>query len=931
MTVELEDILAISGSPRGQERLHDKGLCNEEGINEILEGAEDVVQRDQAAAETLARFCDEISTAMGLWACSARAAYLLARVSTQRGQLDDALRLIDRARQAWLRSGDDLAALRTDLGRMNVLDDLGRHEEAARTGSLLITSLESLSIRSDQHDQHLWLRAAALENLGVARSYAGHLEEALRFYDQAAATYRAMGRVAETARPLANRGVDLLALGRAREALLAFSQAVDAFEEKGDKLWAAKCSGDVARAHYLLGEFAPALRALARARETIADLDAPAEEARLQLAEAAVYLDLGLMPEADAAAAGAAAVTSRAGMLHDSALARYLQAIANLEDGHTPKAREHLEAAAMLFERVEDQRYQARCKLVAADLAAADREEAASLALAAVAGLRDTTWAPDLAWALLRSAEFAEPASAATLLTEAAAVANPLRLPILDYHLSLQRGRHRRLIGSPADAEKDYRRAAQIVDRIGNTMPDHALRSAFRENKLAAHDGLVDLLVDRGTGDASTEASAIADAAKSQTLADLLGGSTSLAARSADRSPETTEMAEAHRELNALYVALHDSQPGHRSRLQKRARSLEKRVGTLHARISTNATPARQPRRPESVTEQRPAPVLAFHIVGPDIVAFMIRRNGVTSRRLRGALTTVDADLEEINALWSRFRVGTEFLKRHETALRTTAVQVLSSLYETLIAPVEEMLDEQRDQPLRIVPHRQLGNVPFQALHDGSDFLLARRTLTMAPTANGMPMRAEPLDLSSMVIIAADDARAPNVVNEAQRIAELVPQSRLVLGDRATSEALLGLEGAPSVLHIACHGVHREDNPLFSRIRLSDRWVTTSEILNLDLRGTLVTLSSCESGRHGHTAEPVGMAWAFLAAGARAVVSSRWVVSDEATSDLMAAFYRGLVDGRDPDSALRSAQLEMAAERPHPFHWAPFNVVWNIA
>jgi CHAT domain-containing protein len=109
---------------------------------------------------------------------------------------------------------------------------------------------------------------------------------------------------------------------------------------------------------------------------------------------------------------------------------------------------------------------------------------------------------------------------------------------------------------------------------------------------------------------------------------------------------------------------------------------------------------------------------------------------------------------------------------------------------------------------------------------------------------------------------------------------------------------------------------------------LGDRWVTSAEIMELDLGGALVTLSACESGRPGEdTAEPVGLAWAFLAAGASGAVVSQWIVQDDAAADLFGSLYTRLAAGADPGAALREAQLATAENRPHPYFWAPFSYV----
>ena len=103
--------------------------------------------------------------------------------------------------------------------------------------------------------------------------------------------------------------------------------------------------------------------------------------------------------------------------------------------------------------------------------------------------------------------------------------------------------------------------------------------------------------------------------------------------------------------------------------------------------------------------------------------------------------------------------------------------------------------------------------------------------------------------------------------------------------------------------------------------------MTASEILQIDLAGALVVLSACESGQLGRSAEPVGLSWAFLAAGAAGVVASRCVVDDASTAELMSRFHGELGDGKTPAAALRTAQLEVAAQQPHPYHWSSFGYV----
>ena len=89
-------------------------------------------------------------------------------------------------------------------------------------------------------------------------------------------------------------------------------------------------------------------------------------------------------------------------------------------------------------------------------------------------------------------------------------------------------------------------------------------------------------------------------------------------------------------------------------------------------------------------------------------------------------------------------------------------------------------------------------------------------------------------------------------------------------------------------------------------------------------------LSACQTGLGKLSGEGmIGLSRAFLVAGARAVLVSQWSVDDEATADLMTAFYRGYLELDDKALALQRAMRELRSQPgyDHPRYWAPFLVV----
>ncbi len=173
---------------------------------------------------------------------------------------------------------------------------------------------------------------------------------------------------------------------------------------------------------------------------------------------------------------------------------------------------------------------------------------------------------------------------------------------------------------------------------------------------------------------------------------------------------------------------------------------------------------------------------------------------------------------------------------------------------------------------------------------------------------------------------------------EAESIAELVPPGarRVVVGFDASRRFVLdgGLRGF-GIVHFATHGLagpglsglllSRWD----SRGRPADGLLTEQEIYDLDLDADLVVLGTCRSGLGTRVPGEgvLGLARAFLYAGASQVLVSLWDVDDEATARFMELFYRALLrTGDAPGRALQAAQGALRADPrwSAPQYWAGF-------
>jgi tetratricopeptide (TPR) repeat protein len=153
-----------------------------------------------------------------------------------------------------------------------------------------------------------------------------------------------------------------------------------------------------------------------------------------------------------------------------------------------------------------------------------------------------------------------------------------------------------------------------------------------------------------------------------------------------------------------------------------------------------------------------------------------------------------------------------------------------------------------------------------------------------------------------------------------------------VLVGTAASEHALKHASLPSfeVLHLAAHARADTAFPERSAVFLTpggedeDGWLQPREIAGLQLSGRLVVLSACESadGSLLSGEGPLSLARAFFAAGAGAVVATRWPLRDDDAAFVMEALYRALRSGDDAGAALRRARREAVARGLPPGAWA---------
>jgi len=279
----------------------------------------------------------------------------------------------------------------------------------------------------------------------------------------------------------------------------------------------------------------------------------------------------------------------------------------------------------------------------------------------------------------------------------------------------------------------------------------------------------------------------------------------------------------------------------------------------------------------------------------------------------------------------SKFHLGQSYTEGFAAQLLATTQSHLKGLYDELIAPVRRHI--QADH-IVIVPHGLLHYLPFHAFYDGASYLDQNFTVSYAPSSSIFVLcnrKTGNTDGSSLVFGIAD-ASAPHIAEEARAVAKSLATAQLFLNEDA-SLSMLRQQGAQArFIHIASHGFFRQDNPLFSGIRMGDSYLSLYDLYHLKLPAELITLSGCATGLTAVAAgdELLGLTRGLLQAGARSLLLSLWNVHDRSTTELMKSFYAHFRAGSNKVQALHKAMQELREAYPHPYYWAPFKLIGGL-
>jgi CHAT domain-containing protein/tetratricopeptide (TPR) repeat protein len=800
----------------------------------------------------------------------ARSFNALGLLAWQEGRLRDALQHFDSAKASASRNHDSIGVARAVSNIPLVQIELGDFD-AARKGFVA-----ALAAGKGVDDDRI--QGNALANLGMLESRLGNATRAVSLLGQARSHYRTIDYGTGESNALGQLAIAWSQLGDLQHAIAAADSAlVIAKSERLQQEVAAELEV-LADLQMQAGSPRLALRSLAEA-DSIDKAVGLKEERGTNLRRiAAILTELGEYPAAIARAHQAAAlhreVQAETEVIYDR-----LQLAQSLSLNHQPsEARVEADSAALEARRTANPSIIRAVAAVAARLALDSKDPERALTDLRRAG---STSATD--W---RIADL----SAEALLA----------------------------LGRLNEARREGERAISVLEHERGSLGAGPLRSLYLASRSSPFSHLIEIhLARHDTSAAFSVAASLPGRDLSERFAGFVDAPRSLIAI-AEGERLLLRAATLEQQLDSL---------GREAETAERANALEHELTAVRSAyeeylVRRAALPEAPmlglvPVRLDSVKSRvREDEAVVLFLSGPDrLDVFVVRRRLVQHT----SVPLGDRTLAQ------RVRLARELLGGPQRSPEVP--KALGDLYDLLLGPAERTGSLAGVKRLLIVPHGSLGAFPFGALWNRRTgrFLIEERVLSYLPAISALTVEPPKTRNRSdrLVVFAPLSDSLPGTEREARAIANVRPGTELRIGSTSTEAGLKTALLAGASVHVASHGSHNSQNPLFSRMivgrtrrtRVDDGHLDVHEILGLQTTSPLVFLSGCETGLGSGTqsafergSEEGSLAQAFLIAGAQTVVATLWRVDDAGSIELAKTFYRQIRLGASPSEALATAQ-----------------------
>ena len=859
--------------------------------------------------------------------------------------------------------GDNQEALDFHREALSIFREIHNPEEEART---LIPSIQPFillgkydeafcaaegakKIFRQLNDDKRWAHVEI--NVGNIYHRQDRFEEGLACYEHAYGMLLPFRDSEGLAVALYNMAVCLITLNDFPRALATYQRAREMCVNHGMTLLVTQSDYNIAYLYYLRGEYSRAIEMLRATREECEKNGDAHVLALCYLDLSEIYLELNLSTEAMDSAHEGSSRFQKLGMGYEEAKCQAYEAMALSQMGKALGALELFSQARKKFVSEKNLVWPWLMDLYQAVVLYNEGRLFESRRLcSSAAQFFDDSFLPSkavlchllLARLSLRTGELAAAQAESSQAIERLA---HLEAPLLHYQAHFLMGQVQQVSGDLPGAYDSFQKAREFLETLRSSLRGEELKIAFMKNRLEVYENLVELCLIRAERpNAAEEAFGYIELAKSRSLAELLKRSgPSIRPADSGQSELVRHIREMREELNWYYRRIEVEQlraeapsPDRIEKLQNEALAHENEL--LHVlrelpQSEEHASHGPAIRSLENIRACLPqkAALVEYFSLKDQFIAAVVTSDGLKIVPITPVSRVVNL-LRMLHFQISKFKLGAEYTQTFEKSMLSVVQAHLRQLYEEVLAPVREHLPGGH---LVIVPHGVLHYLPFHALLDDTGYLIDSFTISYAPSASiFVHCQEKPAHVAgASLVLGVPDVQAPLILEEVRAVAEILPEAELILGTAANEQALRERGLKTRLIHIATHGRFRQDNPMFSGIRLGDGYLNLYDLYQLKLDAELVTLSGCATGMNVITPgdELLGLIRGLLYAGAHSLLLSLWDVHDQSTADFMVCFYRRFQEGNGKASALQGAMIELRERYPHPHHWAPFALIGKVS
>jgi CHAT domain-containing protein/predicted negative regulator of RcsB-dependent stress response len=839
-----------------------------------------------------------------------------ARYALWAGDYQLAHKKYSRALKLFLKYRDFEAAARLRKGLVDVLMYLGRYRDALETGKKAVRYFRGKDLAVDA--------AQTMCNIGNVYHRMDRNREALLYYDKARKAFEKSGGVALAIVDYnrANIYANLNQLERAKEL---YRQSADYYRRAGMKI--ARCQAEYSIAYLLFLEdrYTDALTAFERVRDSFSELGDVKTATITSLDLVELYLQLNQYGTVIMQGEEVIPRLRKLGMAYEEAKARYFVAVAKLELADHSSSLRELDKAGKLFSKEDNNLWLGMIGLARARIFLAKKRFRQAIRTSVeterfFGRSRDYRRQTDALLVRLQtlyaSGETGEASGLAEKLGKRQLVGHQqYRLHNITGDYYFQRQAHSEALGH-------YRAAIRTVEKTLSGLYQDEIRFFFAADKYRCYSRVIECMLRLKEVDRA-----------------FLSNLSALALINRAAIPRNRLRAEIPPnlgdEIKTLRASLNRLQqlPGEGKRgsvgvsaylstEQKLWQCQRKAQAILYQKGSTRT--GRSPDIRDCLKYLREDETLINFYAGNQLAGAFVSSNGqthfvsfdTTPGELRVMVRKLCFVLERAVS-GSGIRTDTGKLTQH----------YLGQLYEAVISPLLERITGDR---LLIIPDDLFRQVPFIALCDHNGIHLKDRfKLQIVINPEDLlkkSCQATRFSSSRNAVFGVPSASLPLVDTESRRIKQAFTRSTLYLGPAANCDKLnRELARADGFIHIATHASRSSENPLFSRILMSDGPYFPFDLAGNGIIARLVTLSGCQTAAPGlYYGNSFSLAGAFYHAGSQYVLASLWPVLDEASVHFMTEFYRRLKKTNDVAGSYIHAVNRLQEVTDNPAVWGSF-------